>query len=363
VWNKIKDWLEIRIGLDELVRTQLTEYMIPRNINIFYSFGVIALSLFVVQVLTGFFLIIYYIPHFEHAFKSVQDIMMVVPYGWLFRLIHVVGSNLMVAVVFIHMLSVFFMGSYKKPRELTWLAGAGLLFTTLGFCLSGYLLPWSQLSFWATTVTTTIPTAFPYVGDFIAQVMRGGDTVSGVTLNRFFALHVALLPLVLLSIVGLHLFLIRRIGISSPPFGKSVEKTEWAAFRHDSHPGGIPFYPDFVLREGYMVMMFMGIMFFVITFMPMLFLPEDANTPADPFKTPAHIKPEWYFLAAYQMLKLIPNRFLGITLQGIIVTVLLLWPLLDTKEEANIMKRPLLRSAFFLAVIGWIALTIWGKYS
>ena len=220
--GKIKNWLETRIGLEELIKTQLTGYMIPRNINIFYTLGFVALAAFVSQIVTGFFLLIYYIPDSEHAFRSVQDIMTRVPYGWLFRLMHAVGSNLMVAAVILHMLSVFFMGGYKKPREMTWVAGSLMLLTTLTFCLSGYLLPWSQLSYWATTIVTTIPTAFPYVGDFVTRMLRGGETVSGVTLNRFFALHVTFLPLLLISFIGLHLFLIRRIGISSPPFGKSV---------------------------------------------------------------------------------------------------------------------------------------------
>src|SRR6202142_4153459 len=192
MFENLKNWIEIRIGLDELVKKQLTGDMVPRGINIFYTLGFVALEAFISQVITGFFLLIYYVPDPEHAFKSGQEIMSSVPYGWLFRKIHAVGSNLMVAVVILHMLSVFFMGSYKKPREMTWLAGAFMLFMTLTFCLSGYLLPWSQLSYWATTIVTSIPTAFPYAGDFIVRMMRGGDAVSGVTLNRFFALHVTL---------------------------------------------------------------------------------------------------------------------------------------------------------------------------
>jgi ubiquinol-cytochrome c reductase cytochrome b subunit len=364
MWKKIKDWLEVRIGLDELVRSQLTGYNVPANINYFYSLGFVALFAFVIQALSGFFLLIYYIPHSDKAFRSVQDIMTVVPYGWLFRLIHVVGSNLMMAVVILHIASVFFMGSYKKPRELTWVAGGLLFFTTIGFCLSGYLLPWSQLSYWATTIVTTIPTAFPYVGDYVAEVLRGGNSVSGVTLNRFFALHVALLPPIFALIAGAHLFLIRRIGISAPPFGKPAEEEKpWTEYKHDSHPNGIPFYPNFIIKEASAVMIFLAVIFLITTFAPMLFLPADANTPADPLKTPAHIKPEWYFLAAYQMLRIIPNRFLGISLQLIIVAIFLLWPFFDSKEEKNIMKRPVLRWVFLATVIAWFTLTIWGKNS
>jgi ubiquinol-cytochrome c reductase cytochrome b subunit len=194
------------------------------------------------SAVSGFFLLVFYIPHSDHAFKSVQDIMNRVPYGWLFRMVHVVGSNLMVAVVFLHLFSVFFMGSYKKPREMTWIAGGFMLLVTLTFCLSGYLLPWSQLSYWATTIVTTMPTAFPYVGDFIARILRGGDSVSDITLNRFFALHVALLPPIFVSLIGFHLFLIRRIGISQPPFGATgEEKKTWTSFKHEEHLNGHPF--------------------------------------------------------------------------------------------------------------------------
>ena len=362
--GKIRNWLEIRVGLDNLMQTQLTHYMVPRNINIFYTLGFVALAAFLSQVITGFFLLIYYVPHSDYAFRSVQDIMNKVPYGWLFRLMHAVGSNLMVAVVILHMLSVFFMGSYKKPRELTWVVGFLMLLSVLTFCLSGYLLPWSQLSYWATTIVTTIPTAVPYAGDFIARMMRGGEIVSGTTLNRFFALHVTFLPLVVISLIGVHLFLIRRIGISSPPFGLSADvKKPWEEYHHESHADGHPFYPYFVQREMLMVSVYFAVMFFIISFMPTLFLPEDANTPADPFRTPAHIKPEWYFLAPYQMLKIVPGKLLGISLQVLLVGLFILWPFFDTKEEENILKRPFLLALFVLSLIAWTVLTVWGKHS
>jgi len=360
--DRIKNWFEIRIGLKDLIRAQLTEYRVPKDINIFYTLGFVAMAAFMMQAATGFFLLVYYVPHSEQAFKSVQAIMTTVPYGWLFRMLHAVGSNLMVAVVFLHLASVFFMGSYKKPREMTWLAGCLMLLLVLTFCLSGYLLPWSQLSYWATTIVTTIPTAFPYFGDYAAYIMRGGEHVSGVTLNRFFAIHVALLPFLFISILGFHLFLVRRIGISSPPFGEKNER-EWTEYRHEAHSDGIPFYPHFVFREMFMVMIFFAIMFFIISFMPTLFLPEDANTPADPFRTPARIKPEWYFLAPYQMLRLIPNKLLGVVMQIIIVALFILWPFFDTKKERNILKRRLLLGVFFISIAMWVILAVWGRYS
>jgi ubiquinol-cytochrome c reductase cytochrome b subunit len=363
MWKNIKSWIEVRIGFEELVRTHLTGYLVPKNINIFYTLGFVALAGFVVQTVTGFLLLIYYVPQPDHAFRSVQNIMVNVPYGWLFRLMHVVGSNLIVIAVGCHLLSVFFMNSYKKPRELTWFAGACMLLITLTFCLSGYLLPWSQLSYWATTIVTNLPSALPYLGAFAVTCLQGGQNVSGVTLGRFFALHVVVLPSFLLALVSVHIFLVRRIGISSPPFGRGGEKKPWTAFRHEDHPGGLPFFPHFVLKEAYMVMAFFALMFFIITFAPALFLPEEANMPADPYKTPAHIKPEWYFLAPYQMLKLVPNKFVGVSLQIVMVGLFLLWPFFDVKKEDNILKRRALFAFFLAAIVGWVVFTVWGKYS
>ncbi len=363
MFKNIRDWLEIRIGLEDLIKTQFKEFRVPKDINIFHTLGFAAIVAYMVQAVSGIFLLIYYVPHPEHAFKSVQGIMSDVPYGWLFRQMHVVGSNLMVAVIFLHLFLVFFMGSYKKPREMTWVSGGLMLFVTLTFCLSGYLLPWSQLSYWASTVVTSMPTAFPYVGDFVVKVLRGGENVSGITLSRFFAIHVSLLPPIMVLLMGIHIFLIWRIGIHSPPFSATqVEKRPQTKYRPEIHHNGYPFYPNFVLKEALMVMVYFTVMFFIITFMPTFFLPNTANTLADPFRTPAHIRPEWYFLAPYQMLKLIPNKFLGISIELILLVIFLLWPFFDTKEEENIMKRSILRVVFFFSLAMWITLTIWGRY-
>jgi ubiquinol-cytochrome c reductase cytochrome b subunit len=165
-----------------------------------------------------------------------------------------------------------------------------------------------------------------------------------------------------MSLFALHLFLVRRIGISSPPSGRKEEKKELKEFRHESYPDGHPFYPYFFSKEAFMIVLYFLVMFFIISFAPTLFLPEDANTPADPFNTPEHIRPEWYFLAAYQMLKLIPNKFLGIASQIVLVTVFILWPFFDRAEKDNILKRPLLLATFLGTLSIWIALTIWGSF-
>lgn len=358
---RLREWLEIRIGLDELVRSQLTDYRVPKNINFFYTLGIVALAAFIFQAFTGILLMFYYIPDEKDAFQNILFIMNHVPYGWLFRLMHAVGANLMVAVVLVHMGSVFFLASYKKPRELTWVVGALLLLTVLGFTLSGYLLPWSQLSFWATTVVTDIPSAFPLVGDLICKILRGSENVSGVTLNRFFALHVAFFPFLFSSLFALHVFLVRRIGISAPPLD-SQEPEEWKQFHHEGHPDGPSFYPYFVSKEAFMVIIYLIVMFAIISLAPALFIPHDARIPADPLNTPEHIRPEWYFLAPYEMLKLIPNRFLGIALQLVLVVVFIFWPFMDKSQKTNILKRPLMLATFLVTIMVYIGLTIWGSH-
>ena len=191
--------------------------------------------------------------------------------------------------------------------------------------------------------------------------MRGSQNVSQETLSRFFALHVGLLPAVLMALFGVHVFLVRRIGISAPPVAGAGEE-EWQAFRHVDYPDGPPFYPAFVSKEALMIIIYVVIMFAIIALAPALFLPADTALPADPFNTPSHIRPEWYFLVPYQMLKLVPNKFLGIALQLSLVVVFILWPFIDTSREANILKRPLLLALFLVTVTGWIGLSFWGAH-
>ncbi|MFN3739762.1 MAG: cytochrome b [Thermodesulfovibrionales bacterium] len=353
------DYIDERLGLISFIRSQFVDYKVPREINIFYTLGFVALTGFMIQAITGLFLLFYYIPHTDHAFGSVQRIMNDIPYGWLFRQVHVVGSNLMVAVVFLHLFSVFFMGSYKKPREFHWLVGAVMLFLVLTFCLSGYLLPWSQLSYWATTIVTNLPTAFPVIGEIVADTMRGGKSVTGITLNRFFGLHVALLPCLMSVLIALHIFLIRRTGISRPPWHERPEDIHYSGYRHANYPEGIPFY-IFMIKEIYITFLYVSLIFFIIAFIPTLFLPGDALQTADPSKTPEHIRPEWYFLAPYQMLKLIPSKFLGISLQIILLLIFFFWPFIDRSAERNILKRPKLLTVFIVTTFLWIILTIMG---
>ncbi len=361
---KIKNWINIRIGLGDLVQTKVLDYRIPKNINIFYTLGFIAVIAFIVEVVTGTLLLVYYIPHPDHAFSSVQDIMTKVPYGWLFREMHAVGSNLMIAVILLHMIVVFLMGNYKRPRELTWLVGGLAFLFVIIFGLSGHLLPWTQLSYWSTTVVTSMSTALPLIGEPIAHILRGGDHVTATTLSRFFSLHVAVLPPIFLVLIGIHLFLINRTGISATPFGMlDEEERPMTEYTRKVHPDGYPYYPFFFRKQMYMMMAFFAVMFFFITFLPYLFFTDEANIPADPLRTPLDISPAWYLLAPYQFLKLIPNKFFGITLQAVLIIVFLFWPFLDTTKEKNILKRPIVHGSFLLLLALWVIFLFWGGTS
>ena len=362
--NLIVDFVDRRLGVREIFDKELRGYLLPRKVNAWYTLGAVLLTLFGLQIITGILLLMYYVPHPDQAFTSVQRITNDVPYGWLFRMLHAVGSNVIVIALLLHMLSVLFMAAYKSRREFTWLTGFTLFNLTMGLCLTGYLLPWSQLSFWATTVATEAPGAIPVIGDLVKEFLRGGATVGNQTLGRFFALHVVGMPLILLGLVGIHLFCVKRRGISPPPFGADYRASELPdGFTYEKHPGGIPFFPNYVVKDGAVICFFLALLLGIIFFAPGLFFPEAAFDPADPFKTPPGIKPEWYFLWAYQTLKIFPNEMIGLGVQGAFMTFLALLPFLDRGLERRPAKRPIFVTVFCLALLIFLAISIWGHYS
>jgi ubiquinol-cytochrome c reductase cytochrome b subunit len=362
--NLIVDFVDQRLGIREIFDKELRGYLLPRRVNAWYTLGAVLLALFGLQILTGILLLMYYVPHAEHAFASVQYITNEVPYGWLFRMLHTIGANVIVIALLLHMLSVLFMASYKGRREFTWLTGFILFNLALGLCLTGYLLPWSQLSFWATTVATEAPGAIPLVGDLIVEFLRGGATVGNQTLGRFFALHVVGMPLLLLGLIGIHLFCVKRRGISPPPFGADYRESELPdRFAYEKHPNGIPFFPNYVVKDGAVISFFLALLLGIIFFAPGLFFPESAFEPADPFVTPPGIKPEWYFLWAYQTLKIFPSELIGLGVQGVFMTLLALLPFLDRGPERRPAKRPIFVAVYTLALLTFVAISIWGHYS
>jgi cytochrome b6 len=258
------------------------------------DFGGVALFLFAIQVSTGILLMFYYKANADAAFESVQFITAKVPFGWLIRSIHSWSANLMVLAIFIHMFSVFFMGAYRKPRELTWVTGLALLGVVMTFGFSGYLLPWNELAFFATKVGTDMIGKVPLVGHDLLRILRGGDEVTGSTLTHFFALHVALLPAVLTGILVLHLVFIQIQGMHEPDRWK--EKPE--------ERKTIPFFPHFMLRDLLVWLIVLDVLAVLA-----VFFPWELGRTADPFTpAPAGIKPEWYFLFMFQALKFLPGK-------------------------------------------------------
>lgn len=364
MFERVYKFLEVRLGIRALLEQNLTRYLLPRNVNVWYTLGAVLLTLFVLQFVTGILLLVYYVPNPDEAFQSVERIMNEVPYGWLVRYLHAVGSNVIVIALLLHMLSVLFMSSHKKPRELTWVSGFILLNLSFGLCLTGYLLPWSQLSFWATTVATDAAGAVPVIGDGLVRFLRGGAMVGDATLGRFFALHVMVLPAGLAALVGFHLFCVRRIGISRPPFGDGYRPAQVKDyFHHEEHPGGIPFFPNYAIKDLAVISFFLGLLVLLVFFAPGLFIPPSAFEPADPFTTPENIKPEWYFLWAYQTLKIFPSEFLGLAAQGAAMTVLALLPFLDRGGERRPARRPIFVTCYILGILLFVAISIWGHYS
>jgi cytochrome b6 len=314
--------------------------------------------LFGVQVFTGILLLLYYRPSSAEAYESVQFIVTQVEFGWLIRNIHSWSANLLIALAFAHFFSVFFLKSYRKPRELTWLSGILLLFLMLGFGFSGYLLPWNELSFFATKVGTGIAGAVPLIGPFTLRVLRGGDDVTGATLSRFYGLHVAILPAITTALVAAHLLLVQRQGMSVPI---GIEKREKAGLKLPR----MKFFPNYILRD---VLAWYVVLAVVAALAA--FYPWELGKKADPFAVvPPGIRPEWYFLAMFHTLKLVPSHVLGVEGEhlgvvafGLAALFLVLVPFLDRRASRG-ERSPLFT---FLAALGLVYLavfTIIGHYA
>jgi len=346
-------WLDERFQLNALISFMKKKDVPWYRGTIWYYFGGISLLLFIVQVFTGMLLLLYYKGSAELAFESVQFISSKVQFGWLIRSIHSWSANLMILCVFIHMFSIFFTKAYKKPRELTWYTGFILLALAFGFGFTGYLLPWNELSLFATKVGTEIPRAIPLLGNFIMSLLRGGDEVTGATLSRFFGFHVALLPGIFTVFLAMHLIFIQRQGMAAPE--------HW----DEMHPGekkSIPFFPNFLMRDLLLWLIIINILSILAVFFPWE-LGKKANELAS---APAGIKPEWYFLFMFQTLKFIPSKVLSIDGEALGVLLFtiggLLWflvPVWDRKTKSG-EKRFWITYAGIIVIIYIIVMTIIG---
>ena len=312
-------WLSERLGLDAIVALGRKKQVPRHRHSIWYYLGGMTLFLFMIQAATGILLTLYYRPAAEEAHESVRFITGEVSFGWLIRALHGWTANLLILVAIIHLASVFFLRAYRRPRELTWVTGSLLLFVFLGFGFSGYLLPWNQLAYFATRVGTEIAGAIPLVGDFLLNLLRGGPDVTGATLSRFYGLHIAILPAMATLLLGLHVYLVQKQGMSVP---MDVEKRQ-----ADRPLRSMPFLPNFLLRDLVGWLAALGVLAGLAALLPEgdgFFVKLHLGTKADPFgATPAGLKPEWYFLGMFYVLKLLPGHIFGIEwLEGELVGVL-----------------------------------------
>lgn len=353
--GRLKAWLEERLGLSLFKKfgSEQLHKPVPAHSNYAFTLGTAALVLFMTQVGSGTLLALNYSSSMKDAHASVQRITFEISSGWLIRSFHAWGSHLMVFIVLLHLLRVFWYGGYKKPRELTWLFGCGLLFVTFAFGFTGYLLPMDQLSYWGTMVATESFMGIPILGDRLGEMIRGGETVGDATLSRFFILHVFLLPAALTGLVAVHLYLVRRLGISSL---ESVEVEQSRGYEILMKENGTPF-SRHLYREVTTVIVILSL----LVLLAVLF-PVELGDPATPGDTPRGVKPEWYFLPIYQLLKYFP-KLVGILLVNGGIAALVLLPFLD-RDPA---RRPGLRKGRILiataALLATFALGLFGALS
>jgi len=289
-------WLDERFELKSIVDFARKKTVPEHKHSFWYFFGGICLFLTVLQVVTGILLLLYYSPSVDGAHESVQFLMGQVKFGWLIRSVHSWSANILIGILFVHMFSTFFMKAYRPPRELTWVTGFFLFVLFLAFGFSGYLLPWNELSYFATRVGTDIAGSLPLVGKTLKTFILGGPGITQATLTRFFWLHVAILPLIAFVLICVHVYLVQVQGMSTPPSlaGKPAKE--------------IPFFPDFIYKDvlGWtLILILIGVL--------CVFLPWEVGKKADPFAaTPLGIKPEWYFTFMFTTLKLVPSHIFSI---------------------------------------------------
>ena len=327
--NRLLSWLDARYPLQEFTRQHLTHYYAPKNFNFWYYFGSFSLLVLLNQIVTGIWLAMEFTPTADDAFHSIQHIMRDVRYGWLVRFMHTTGASAFFIVVYLHMYRGLIYGSYKAPRELLWLIGMLIYMTLLVEAFTGYVLPWGQMSFWGAEVITSFASAIPLIGKYIVVWLRGDFNVSGVTLHRFFSLHVIAIPLVLLGLVFVHLVALHHVG-SNNPDGIDVKHKKNA---------NIAFHPYYTLKDLVGVMVFLMIFSLVVFFMPSMdgfFLESDNFIPANPMQTPDHIAPVWYMTPFYAILRAVPNKFLGLIAMGAAIALMFVLPWLDKSPVRSI---------------------------
>ena len=354
---RLWQWFDSRMpSVGQEWRKHAAEYYAPKNFNFWYYFGALSGLVLVIQIVSGIFLTMNYKPDAALAFASVEYIMRDVPGGWLIPYIHSTGASAFFILVYLHMFRAMLYGSYREPRELVWIFGVLIYLTLMGEAFFGYLLPWGQMSYWGAQVIVNLFGAVPLIGPDLALWIRGDYVVSDATLNRFFALHVIALPLVLLGLVVAHLLALHDVG-SNNPEGVDIKKVKGP----DGHPvDGIPFHPYYTVHDTVAVVVFFALFAAVMFFAPTMggYFLEHANfEPADPLRTPEHIAPVWYFTPFYAILRAVPSKLFGVVLMGVAVLAFFFVPWLDRSRVKSIRYRGWLYRGFLIAfAISFLAL-------
>jgi ubiquinol-cytochrome c reductase cytochrome b subunit len=354
-------WIDARFPMTKLWKEHASEYYAPKNFNVWYYFGSLALLVLVIQIVTGIFLTMNYKPSAADAFSSVEYIMRDVEWGWLIRYLHSTGASAFFIVVYLHMFRALLYGSYQNPRELLWIFGFLIYLCLMAEAFFGYLLPWGNMSYWGAQVIVSLFGAIPWIGNSLVEWIRGDYYISDVTLNRFFALHVVALPLALIFLVVAHILALHEVG-SNNPDGVEIKKAKGP----DGIPlDGIPFHPYYTVKDTAATGVFLIVFCLIVFFAPELggYFLEHANfEPADPLRTPEHIAPVWYFTPFYAILRAVPNKLAGVGLMVGAVVLLAFVPWLDRGKVRSIRYRGPLFKAFLAAfalsfvALGWLGL-------
>src|SRR5438045_2432554 len=354
--QKLLNWIDNRFPATKLWNEHVGEYYAPKNFNFWYSFGSLSLLVLVIQIVTGIFLVMHYKPDAALAFGSVEYIMRDVPWGWLIRYMHSTGASAFFIVVYLHMFRGLLYGSYKKPRELVWIIGMFIYLCLMAEGFFGYLLPWGNMSYWGAQVIVSLFGSIPVVGNGLSEWIRGDFFISDITLNRFFALHVAAVPLALIALVVVHIMALHEVG-SNNPDGIEIKEYKDASGKPID---GVAFHPYHTSKDLVIVIVFLIAFSAAVFFAPDMggYFLEHANfEPADPLKTPVHIAPVWYFTPFYAMLRAVPDKLLGIAFMASAVLLPLFLPCLDRFRVSSIRYRSwIYKIALAVFAVSFIAL-------
>ncbi|MFV3405561.1 MULTISPECIES: cytochrome b [Pseudomonas] len=358
--SKFMEWIDARFPATKMWEDHLSKYYAPKNFNFLYFFGSLALLVLVNQIVTGVWLTMSFTPSAEEAFASVEYIMRDVEYGWILRYLHSTGASAFFIVVYLHMFRGLLYGSYQKPRELVWLFGMLIYLALMAEAFMGYLLPWGQMSYWGAQVIISLFGAIPVIGGDLTQWIRGDYLISGITLNRFFALHVVALPIVILGLVVLHILALHEVGSNNPDGVDIKKKKDENGIPLD----GIPFHPYYTVKDIVGVVVFLFVFCAVVFFFPEMggyFLEKPNFEQANAFKTPEHIAPVWYFTPFYAILRAVPDKLFGVIAMGAAIAVLFVLPWLDRSPVRSMRYKGWLSKVWLLVFcVAFVILGILG---